>query len=211
MNQNPQARIALQAEANVPTTHGSLRIRGYQDLETGADHLALIAGEPNVNSALIRVHSECITGEAFGSLKCECGPQLEYALDRISAEGGIVIYLRGHEGRGIGLLNKLRAYALQEQGLDTVEANVALGLPEEAREYGAAVAILHDLGICSVRVMTNNPNKVEYLREAGIAVLETVPVLVGLDEHNEGYLETKRDKMGHSLPNRLSKKSQISG
>jgi 3,4-dihydroxy 2-butanone 4-phosphate synthase/GTP cyclohydrolase II len=151
------------------------------------------------------MHSECITGEAFGSLKCECGPQLEGAMDAIQADpnGGVVIYLRGQEGRGIGLLNKLKAYALQEKGLDTVDANLALGLPSEAREYGAAVAILKDLGITSVRLLTNNPAKISFLEEAGIAVTETVPLIVGLAAQNEGYLEAKRARMGHKIPANL--------
>jgi 3,4-dihydroxy 2-butanone 4-phosphate synthase/GTP cyclohydrolase II len=153
------------------------------------------------------MHSECITGEAFGSLKCECGPQLDFALDAIDADpnGGIVIYLRGQEGRGIGLLNKLKAYALQEQGLDTVEANLALGLPSENREYGAAVAILRDLGVTSVRLMTNNPAKSGFLTAAGIPVTEYVPVIVGQASENAGYLETKREKMGHLIPEGATK------
>jgi 3,4-dihydroxy 2-butanone 4-phosphate synthase/GTP cyclohydrolase II len=148
------------------------------------------------------MHSECITGEAFGSKKCECGPQLDYALDRIAADpaGGVVIYLRGQEGRGIGLLNKLKAYALQDEGMDTVEANLALGLPSEAREYGAAVSILRDLGIKSVRLMSNNPAKIDALEMAGISVNEYVPIIVGQENENMGYLETKREKMGHILP-----------
>jgi len=153
-------------------------------------------------NVLVRMHSECITGEAFGSKKCECGPQLDYALDAIASdpEGGVVIYLRGQEGRGIGLLNKLKAYALQDQGMDTVEANLALGLPSEAREYGAAVSILRDLGIKTVRLMSNNPAKIDALEMAGISVTEYVPIIVGQEDENAGYLETKRDKMGHILP-----------
>jgi 3,4-dihydroxy 2-butanone 4-phosphate synthase/GTP cyclohydrolase II len=195
-------RIRFEAEANVPTTHGEFRIRGYYDTKTTADHVAIIKGKPTGRSVLVRMHSECITGEAFGSLKCECGPQLDFALDKINEDpdGGVVIYLRGQEGRGIGLLNKLKAYALQEQGLDTVDANLALGLPSEAREYGAAVAILRDLGIQSVRLMTNNPAKANFLKDAGIEIDEFVPVLVGLDTANEGYLDTKRAKMGHIIP-----------
>ena len=150
----------------------------------------------------MRLHSECITGEAFGSLKCECGPQLDAALEKTQQdpEGGIVLYLRGQEGRGIGLLNKLKAYALQEEGMDTVDANLALGLPSEAREYGAAVEMLRDLGIESVRLMTNNPAKKKFLEDAGIAVNEISPLIVGVAEENQGYLETKRERMGHMIP-----------
>ena len=198
-------RVSLQAEANLPTTHGDFRVRGYYDNKTGADHVAIIAGNPTGEDVLVRLHSECITGEAFGSLKCECGPQLDFALDTIAADprGGIVVYLRGQEGRGIGLLNKLRAYALQDQGFDTVDANLALGLPSENREYGAAVSILRDMGVKSVRLMTNNPAKRAYLTEAGIEVTGYVPVIVGQAEQNEKYLETKRERMGHLLPNEL--------
>ena len=195
-------RIRFEAEAKLPTTHGDFRVRGYYDVETTADHVALIAGKPSGEGVLIRMHSECITGEAFGSLKCECGPQLDGAMDAVQAneDGGVVIYLRGQEGRGIGLLNKLKAYALQDTGLDTVDANLALGLPSEAREYGAAVAILKDLGITSVRLLTNNPAKRTFLEEAGIPVIETVPLIVGIAAQNEGYLEVKRDRMGHEIP-----------
>ena len=199
---NPSNRIRFEAEANLPTIHGAFRVRGYYDTKTTADHVAIISGNPTGENVLVRMHSECITGEAFGSLKCECGPQLDYALDTIANDpnGGIVIYLRGQEGRGIGLLNKLKAYALQDQGLDTVDANVALGLPAEAREYGAAVAILRDLGVTSVRLMTNNPAKRSYLDAAGIDVTDYVPVIVGQAAENENYLATKRERMGHIIP-----------
>jgi 3,4-dihydroxy 2-butanone 4-phosphate synthase/GTP cyclohydrolase II len=201
-HEEPQNRVVCEAEANVPTSHGPLRMRGYYDRATGADHVALIAGTPTGENVLVRVHSECITGEAFGSLKCECGPQLDFALDAISNDplGGIVLYLRGQEGRGIGLLNKLKAYSLQEQGMDTVDANLALGFPSENREYGAAVAMLQDLGVKSVRLMTNNPEKARYLDGAGIDVNEYVPVLVGIGESNSEYLKVKRDRMGHTIP-----------
>ena len=198
-------RIRFEAEAKLPTTHGDFTVRGYYDVQTTADHVAIIAGNPTGENVLVRMHSECITGEAFGSLKCECGPQLEGAMDAIAASptGGVVIYLRGQEGRGIGLLNKLKAYALQEQGLDTVDANLALGLPSEAREYGAAVAILNDLGITSVQLLTNNPAKKRYLEDAGVKVNETVPLIVGLAAQNVGYLDAKRDRMGHMIPANL--------
>ena len=195
-------RVTLKAEAKLPTTHGEFKVRGYYDNKTGADHVAIISGNPTGEEVLVRLHSECITGEAFGSLKCECGPQLDFALDTIAADprGGIVVYLRGQEGRGIGLLNKLQAYALQDKGLDTVDANLALGLPSENREYGAAVAILRDMGVKSVRLMTNNPAKRAYLEDAGIVMTGYVPVIVGQAAENEKYLETKRERMGHLLP-----------
>lgn len=199
---NPNNRIRFEAEAKLPTSHGDFKVRGYYDTKTTADHVAIIAGNPTGEDVLVRMHSECITGEAFGSLKCECGPQLDFALDQIANDpkGGIVIYLRGQEGRGIGLLNKLKAYALQDTGLDTVDANIALGLPSESREYGAAVAILNDLGVKSVRLMTNNPAKSNFLNEAGITVNEFVPVIVGKADQNAQYLETKRARMGHIIP-----------
>jgi 3,4-dihydroxy 2-butanone 4-phosphate synthase/GTP cyclohydrolase II len=191
--------VLFEVETTVPTTHGAFRFRAYRDRMTGYDHLAIIAGDPE-NGALVRVHSECLTGEVFGSLKCECGPQLDAALEAIQAQGGIVIYMRGHEGRGIGLINKLKAYRLQEDGLDTLEANLALGFPADGRDYGAAVAILEDLGISEVRVITNNPDKLKQLGERGITVVEQVPLVVGVGSFNEGYLNAKRDRMGHILP-----------
>jgi 3,4-dihydroxy 2-butanone 4-phosphate synthase / GTP cyclohydrolase II len=192
-------RVSFEVETTVPTEHGAFRVRAYRDRSTGADHVAWISGEPT-DGALVRVHSECLTGEAFGSLKCECGPQLQAALDTIQADGGVVIYLRGHEGRGIGLINKLKAYRLQEDGYDTLDANLRLGLPADARDYGAATAILADLGLASVRLLSNNPEKARQLRERGVTVTELVPLVVGVGEHNEGYLDAKRDRMGHALP-----------
>jgi 3,4-dihydroxy 2-butanone 4-phosphate synthase/GTP cyclohydrolase II len=152
--------------------------------------------EPNASPVR---HSECLTGEAFDSLKCECGPQLDAALDAIATQGGVVIYMRGHEGRGIGLINKLRAYSLQERGLDTVDANLALGLPADARDYAAAAGILADLGIDKVRLLTNNTDKVAQLREFGLDIVEQVPLLVGVGPNNHQYLATKRDRMGHII------------
>ena len=197
------SRVIFEVETSLPTVHGPLTVRAYRDRMTGADHVAIMSGEPK-DGTLLRVHSECLTGEVFGSLKCECGPQLDSALETIQREGGVVIYMRGHEGRGIGLINKLKAYRLQDDGLDTVDANVALGLPADGRDYGAAVAILEELGIRRVRVITNNPDKVKQLTDRGIVVLEQVPIVVGVDALNERYLETKRDRMGHVLPDQLS-------
>lgn len=198
------SRVIFEVETTVPTVYGSMRFRAYRDRMTGADHLAVIAGDPG-SHALVRVHSECLTGEVFGSLKCECGPQLNESLDRIQREGGVLIYLRGHEGRGIGLVNKLRAYKLQERGLDTFDANTALGFPADQRDYGAAVAILGDLDVTSVRLLTNNPEKSRQLSaQHGLTVSETIPLFVGAGEFNTGYLATKRDRMGHHLPDDLS-------
>ena len=191
-------RVSLRAESLVPTNHGTFRFLAYKDRVTGTDHLAVVSGEIT-DAPLVRVHSECLTGEAFGSLKCECGPQLDAALDTIAEKGGVVVYMRGHEGRGIGLINKLRAYSLQEAGLDTVDANLALGLPADARDYAAAAGILADLGIERVRLMTNNPDKVDQLREFGLDIVEQVPLLVGVGPNNHQYLETKRDRMGHLI------------
>ncbi len=200
------SRLTFEVETNVPTEHGMFRVRAYRDRSTGTDHVAFISAGPNggelQNGTLVRVHSECLTGEAFGSVKCECGPQLQVALDTVQQQGGMVIYLRGHEGRGIGLVNKLKAYKLQEEGLDTIDANLALGFPADARDYGAASGILKDLGISSVRLLSNNPEKARQLRERGVTVTELVPLVVGVGEFNEAYLDAKRDRMGHALPAR---------
>jgi 3,4-dihydroxy 2-butanone 4-phosphate synthase/GTP cyclohydrolase II len=194
----PPPRIRFEVETALPTTHGLFRVRAYRDAMTGDEHVALIVGTPGPD-ALVRVHSECLTGEAFGSQKCECGPQLDAALDAIQAEGGVVVYLRGQEGRGIGLVNKLRAYRLQEDGLDTLDANLALGLPADAREYIAAAVILEDLGVPSIRLLTNNPNKIVQLEAHGVRVTERVPLVVGVGAGNGGYLEAKRARMGHLI------------
>ncbi len=150
---------------------------------------------------LTRVHSECLTGDVFGSQRCDCGPQLDEALEQVVAAGrGVVVYLRGHEGRGIGLVAKLQAYALQDAGRDTVDANLDLGLPADARHYGAASQVLRDLGVTRVRLLTNNPEKSESLEDFGIHVDAQVPLTPRPNKHNLGYLRTKRDRMGHSLP-----------
>lgn len=205
------SRVVFEVETTVPTAYGTMQFRAYRDRMTGADHLAVIAGTPGEN-ALVRVHSECLTGEVFSSLKCECGPQLHESMERIQREGGIVIYLRGHEGRGIGLVNKLRAYKLQEGGLDTLDANLALGFPADQRDYGAAAAILGDLGVKSVRLLTNNPEKARQLSaQHGLTVSETIPLLVGVGEFNSDYLAAKRDRMGHELPDDLSGVVELEG
>lgn len=195
--------ISLRAEAALPTRHGDFRVRAYRDPASGVDHLAII-GDPLPPLPLVRVHSECLTGEAFGSLRCECGPQLDDALARVAREGGVVVYLRGHEGRGIGLVDKLRAYRLQDDGLDTVDANLRLGLAADRREYAAAARILDDLGAHRIRLLTNNPDKVAQLASHGIEVVETLPTLVGVADENLDYLRTKRDRMGHTIPGDLA-------
>ena len=195
-------RVVFEVETTVPTVHGTFLLRAYRDRATGADHIAIVSGVPSDNM-LVRLHSECLTGEAMGSLKCECGPQLDAAMDTIQEHGGIIIYLRGHEGRGIGLVNKLRAYRLQEAGLDTLDANLALGLPADARDYGAAAAMLRDMGILRVRLLSNNPEKRRQLEQHGITVTHLEPLIVGVGEDNAGYLEVKRDRMGHRLPGAL--------
>lgn len=195
-------RVIFEVQTRVPTEYGVFDLHAYRDRATGADHIAIVSGEPH-DGMLVRLHSECLTGEAMGSLKCECGPQLRVAMERINQEGGVVIYLRGHEGRGIGLVNKLRAYRLQEVGLDTLDANLALGLPADARDYGAAAAILADMGVSSVRLLSNNPEKRRQLEQHGIEVTELAPLVVGVGEVNTAYLEAKRDRMGHHLPGEL--------
>lgn len=192
-------RIKLETSTKVPTTHGNLTLVGFSDNKLNTEHIAIMGEIHKDSPVYLRVHSECITGEAFGSLKCECGPQLDAALDLISQKGGLVIYLRAHEGRGIGLINKLRAYALQEEGLDTVEANLALGLPDEARDYEPAVEILNQLGINDVILLTNNPAKNDYLTKSGIKVVSQMPLVVGVNPSNIEYLKTKAAKMNHQI------------
>ncbi|MBU6265500.1 MAG: GTP cyclohydrolase II, partial [Actinomycetales bacterium] len=198
-------RVAFEVETNVPTENGTFRMRGYRDQATGTDHVAIIAGNPDGEDVLVRVHSECLTGEALHSLKCECGPQLDEALRMIEADpaGGVVLYMRGQEGRGIGLVNKFKAYKLQEQGLDTLDANLALGFPADARDYTAAARMLDEMGISSVRLLSNNPEKKRQLEQFGIKINDLVPLVVGLGEFNTGYLNVKRDRMGHQLPGTL--------
>ena len=172
-----------------------------RDHESGDEQVALVYGDIGTDRVLTRLHSECLTGDAFGSQHCECGDQLAAGLRAVVTEGsGVVVYLRGHEGRGIGLLAKLRAMALQAEGLDTVEANVALGLPVDSRDYGAAAGMLHDLGVRSVRLMSNNPRKREALTRHGIQVTETVPLLIPPCANNITYLRTKRERLDHHLP-----------
>lgn len=192
-------RVEAGAVADLPTEHGRWRMHGYRDLATGAEHVALVS-TTRTDHPLVRVHSECLTGDAFGSQRCDCGPQLEQSMDQVAREGGAVVYLRGHEGRGTGLLAKLAAYAEQDAGADTVEAQTRLGLPVDAREYGAAAAILHQLGLTRVRLLSNNPAKAAQLTDAGIEVTEHLPLVTGVTVHNLKYLQTKRDRLGHTIP-----------
>ena len=193
-------RVARLAETVLPTQHGTFSVFGYRDVVTGAEHLALISPRGLGSRApLVRLHSECLTGDVFGSQRCDCGPQLDRAVARVAAEGGVVVYLRGHEGRGVGLISKLQAYGLQDQGRDTVDAQVELGLPIDAREYAAGAAVLVDLGIEAVRLLTNNPMKVNALREHAIEVAAVERISIAPLPANEGYLRTKRDRLGHDL------------
>jgi 3,4-dihydroxy 2-butanone 4-phosphate synthase/GTP cyclohydrolase II len=190
------------AVTSLPTAHGDFTAYGYRIAYDASEHLALVLGDvTGPEPVLTRVHSECLTGDVFGSHRCDCGPQLDEALEKVVEEGrGVVVYLRGHEGRGIGLVAKLQAYALQDAGRDTVDANLDLGLPADARHYGAASQILRDLGVESVRLLTNNPDKTEALEEFGVPVKERLPIITRPNDHNLAYLETKRDRMGHQLP-----------
>ncbi|MFC9331463.1 bifunctional 3,4-dihydroxy-2-butanone-4-phosphate synthase/GTP cyclohydrolase II [Kitasatospora sp. NPDC057015] len=192
----------------LPTAHGEFTAVGYRGTLDGIEHIALVAGGLDADGRvtdgeglLVRVHSECLTGDVFGSLRCDCGPQLEASLEKVTAAGrGVVLYLRGHEGRGIGLAHKLRAYELQEQGRDTVDANLDLGLPADGRDYSIGAQMLSDLGVRSLTLLTNNPDKIAALTEHGLKVTGREPVPTEPGEHNLAYLRTKRDRMGHELP-----------
>ena len=189
------------AEATIPTRHGSFRAIGYESLADGRHHVALVKGEvQGAARVLVRIHSECLTGDVFGSLRCDCGSQLDEALRRIGGEDrGVVVYIRGHEGRGIGLMHKLAAYALQERGRDTVEANLDLGLPEDGRNYGVGAEILADLGITDLRLLTNNPAKSSGIEQNGVRIVERVPLVAGENDHNRSYLRAKVLKLGHLM------------
>ncbi|MFF0269911.1 bifunctional 3,4-dihydroxy-2-butanone-4-phosphate synthase/GTP cyclohydrolase II [Kribbella sp. NPDC004536] len=188
-------------EAKLPTRRGPFRVVGYQDLISGVEHLALVAGDiGDGRDVLVRIHSECLTGDALTSIRCDCGSQLDASLDAISRIGrGVVVYLRGHEGRGIGLLEKIRAYGLQDDGLDTVDANLHLGHPPDARRYEAAAHVLADLGITGVQLISNNPAKSEALRDCGIHVAEAIRLPAHVTPFNTDYLVTKRDRLGHEI------------
>ena len=190
----------LVGAADLPTSWGPFRCVAFRTRD-GDEHLAFVRGDvADGQPVLVRVHSECLTGDVFGSRRCDCGPQLAAAMEAIADEGrGVVVYVRGHEGRGIGIGAKILAYALQDQGLDTVDANTELGLPVDARDYGAAAEVLHLLGVRRVRLITNNPDKGRGLTAGGIEVVERVPTSVAATPENERYLRTKRERLGHLI------------
>lgn len=192
--------IQRATETILPTVHGTFRMVGYENRVTGEHHVALVFGELNPDEPiLVRVHSECLTGDVFGSMRCDCGEQLHRAMDRIAETGsGVLVYLR-QEGRGIGLINKIKAYALQDSGMDTVEANLALGFEADKRDYGVGAAILRDLGVRSLRIMTNNPKKIIGLEGFGLKVAERVPIEPTVHDENRRYLNTKAEKLGHMM------------
>lgn len=191
-------QVKFVAGASLPTEWGAFTIHGFEDPDTGKEHVALVMGDLSGDEpVLCRVHSECLTGDALFSLRCDCGPQLRYAMQQIAKEGrGMILYLR-QEGRGIGLLNKIRAYALQDKGADTVEANEQLGFLADGREYRICKPMLEHFGVESLRLLTNNPRKVMALEELGYTIVERVPIHTGYNPHNEGYLAVKARKLGH--------------
>jgi GTP cyclohydrolase II len=188
------------AAANLPTQIGKFKIVGYRSLTSSEEFVVLVKGEMNADvPTLVRIHSQCLTGDVFGSIKCDCGPQLHQAMEMIEAEGRGAIVYQQQEGRGIGIINKIRAYALQDEGADTVEANEKLGFAVDAREYQQCAEILFDLGLCKVRVMSNNPDKIKALESAGLQMVERVPVDVESEEPAAHYLKTKKEKLGHLI------------
>jgi len=183
--------------ANLPTKHGKFRIKAYKD--KNQEHLAIMSEDfENIEAPFVRIHSECLTGDTLGSLKCDCQNQLNLALDFISKEGGLIIYHR-QEGRNIGLLNKVNAYSLQDKGRNTIEANIELGFGEDDRDYRVVEHIFEDLGIKKIKLITNNPKKIEYVEGIGIDIVKRVPAITVTNKHNEDYLQTKKDQMGHML------------
>ncbi|MGH2793087.1 MAG: bifunctional 3,4-dihydroxy-2-butanone-4-phosphate synthase/GTP cyclohydrolase II [Actinomycetota bacterium] len=196
-----ETHVRRVAEAEIPTPYGPFRALCYESRRDGEQHIALLYGDPEGKpETLVRMHSECLTGDVFGSLRCDCGMQLQEAMRRIATEGeGVIVYIRGHEGRGIGIMHKLRAYGLQDSGADTVEANETLGFPADAREYGTGAQILVDLGLTTLRLLTNNPAKRAGLEGYGLAIVERIGLETVPTPQNLRYLRAKRDKLGHDL------------
>jgi len=192
--------VERQVEVELPTAHGDFKLIAFRQTTTGEEHLALVKGEwAPEEPVLVRVHSSCVTGDIFGSCRCDCGPQLHRAMEQVEREGkGVIVYMQ-QEGRGIGLLNKLKAYKLQEQGADTVEANLMLGFDMDARDYGVGAQILHDLGVRKMRLLTNNPRKRTGLVGYGLEIVENIPIEIQANQHNRNYLLTKKRKLGHHL------------
>jgi GTP cyclohydrolase II len=197
----PEQIVEYIASSRLPTRHGDFRMVVYRAPEDGIEHVALVKGDlQGQERVLVRVHSECLTGDVFGSVRCDCGEQLDVAMAKIIEAGtGAIIYLRGHEGRGIGLGNKILAYELQDQGRDTVEANLDLGLPIDTRSYEMAAQMLKHLGVATIRLMTNNPGKMQKLAAHGLHIVERIPVITQRTPHNTLYLRTKQKKLGHLL------------
>lgn len=201
LRRRTEALVERVVSTRLPTVHGEFTAHGYRSGVDGSEHIALVHGDISEGTPLVRVHSECLTGDVFGSKRCDCGPQLEAAQSAVVRAGaGVIVYVRGHEGRGIGLVDKLRAYAAQDAGADTVDANSELGLPVDARDYTHAAQVLRDLGLGTVRLLSNNPAKVEALTSLGIEVSGREPLPPSITSDNLHYLRTKRDRMGHDLP-----------
>lgn len=198
--QQTEKLVEFIRQVDLPTDFGTFKLKLYHSFLDDGHHLALVYGDPEKqDTALVRIHSECLTGDVFGSLRCDCGSQLRNAMEKVAKEGhGVVLYMR-QEGRGIGLAPKIHAYELQDQGMDTVEANIHLGFPDDLRDYGSGAQILADLGLHKIRLMTNNPRKIEGLEKYGLSIVERIPIVVGCSVHNERYLSSKKEKMGHML------------